>query len=137
MRAWLAFLTRGRLLELALAVALGSAAVAIAESISDTATSVLAQHVGRDPTGEDGTVEGLLNLFSSQPYLNFSVGDTIVVYGAILSALLTLALLALFAAAVVRQLDRMLGRCPFCASRIPHESTHCAYCGSTVAPGEP
>jgi len=30
-----------------------------------------------------------------------------------------------------------LGACPFCASRIPYDSTHCAYCGSGLAPGEP
>lgn len=137
MRAWLTFLTRGRLLELALAVALGSAAVAIAESVSDTAMSLLAQHVGRDPSGQDGTVFDLLDLFSAPYYLYFKVGGTFVVYGATLSALLTLGFLGLVAWAVVNRRDRELGECPFCASRIPFESTHCAYCGSSMEPGTP
>jgi hypothetical protein len=136
MRAWVTFLTRGRLLELTLAIALGSAALAFAENLSDTAMSILAQHVGSDPTGEDGTVLSLVNLVSGPYYLNFKVGDTIVVYGTTLSAVLTLGLLGLLALAVVRRRNRVLGTCPFCASRIPRESTHCAYCGSAVALGE-
>ena len=134
MHAWLSFLTRARLLELALAVALGAAAAATLESVSNTAMSMLAQHVGSDPTGEDGAVSSLVNLFSGPYYLNFTVGDTIVVYGTVLSGLLTLAVLALIALALVRRRDRELGACPFCASRIPHASTHCAYCGSSIEP---
>jgi len=95
--------------------------------------SVLAQHVGNDPSGDDG----LLNLFYGPYDLNFTVGDTVVVYGQVLVSALTIGLIGLAAVPVLRRRNRELGECPFCASRIPYESTHCAYCGSAVAPGEP
>jgi len=133
MRGWLAFLVRNRLLDVALAVAVGSAAATAAQEISQLAVSVLAQHVGNDPSGDDG----LLNLFYGPYDLNFTVGDTVVVYGQVLVSALTIGLIGLAAVPVLRRRNRELGECPFCASRIPYESTHCAYCGSAVAPGEP
>jgi large-conductance mechanosensitive channel len=127
MREWLTALTRGRVLELALALAFGTTLATFATTLVDIPVSALAQHVGRSPF-EDV-------LFA--PYsLNFSLGKTVIVYGETLEALLSLGLLALVAMIIVRRRDRVLGVCPFCASRIPHESKHCAYCGSGVAPGE-
>jgi large-conductance mechanosensitive channel len=128
MREWLTALTRGRVLELALALAFGTTLATFATTLVDIPVSALAQHVGRSPF-EDV-------LFA--PYsLNFSLGNTVIVYGETLEALLSLGLLALVAVIIVRRRDRVLGVCPFCASRIPHESKHCAYCGSGVSPGEP
>jgi len=127
MREWLSALTRGRVLELALALAFGTTLATFATTLVNVPVSALAQHVGRSPF-EDV-------LFA--PYsLNFSLGKTVIVYGEILEALLSLGLLALVAVIVVGRRDRVLGVCPFCGSRIPHESKHCAYCGSGVAPGE-
>lgn len=136
MRAWLDFLTRGRLLELALALALGSAAAAFVDTVADLGIGVVAQHLGRYPFDVEGE-EGLLNLFPAPYLLNFNVGSTVVVYGETLSALLAVSLVALLALLVVRRRDRELEVCPFCASQIPYESTHCAYCGSLVTPGTP
>ncbi len=95
-------------------------------------TSVLAQQVGRNPGGENGSALGFVNLFSAPYYLYVKVGDTFIVYGGALSALLTLGLVGVVGWLVVRRGDAELGECPFCASRIPHESTHCAYCGSAI-----
>lgn len=134
MRDWLGFLTRNRLLEMALAVVGGLAALNFAKAISDTVVEVLAQQVGRDPSGEGWNLAGL---FYGPTALNFTVTDTVIVYGHALAALLTLGLVALAGLWVIRRRDRELGECPFCASRIPYESTHCAYCGSSVEPGEP
>jgi large-conductance mechanosensitive channel len=136
MRDWLASLSRGRALDLALALALGSALATLAEKLADVPVTALAQNFGRDPFDDDTVLE-LLNLFSAPYYLNVSLGRTVIAYGPVLSALLALGLVALAAVVVVRRRDRVLGECPFCASRIPYESTHCAYCGSSVAPGEP
>jgi large-conductance mechanosensitive channel len=128
MREWLTALTRGRVLELALALAFGTTLATFTATLADIPVSALAQHVGRSPF-EDV-------LFA--PYtLNFSIGRTVIVYGGTLEALLSLGLLALIAMIFVRRRDRVLGVCPLCASRIPHESTHCAYCGSSVSPGIP
>jgi hypothetical protein len=132
-REWLSSLTLGRVPELALALAAGYAAWSLAGGIAHSAVHVLAQHVGRFPSDEEGTVLGLLNLFSAGPYvLNFSLGGTVVVYGEVLSATLALGLVLLAGLGIVRWRNRKLGVCPFCASRIPHESTHCAFCGSGV-----
>jgi hypothetical protein len=131
-RAWLASLGRGRALEIALALALGYALFSLAESIASSTTAVLAQHLGRVPFGEG---EGFpIDLFSAPGYFNFEVGGTLIFYGPVLSALIAAGLVLLAGIFVVRRRDRALGECPFCASRIPYESTHCAYCGSGVAP---
>ena len=132
MRAWLASLIRVRALEIALALALGYAAVTLAATVAELATNILAQHVGRDPFSVEDQITDLLNLFSSPDYLNFSVGSTVIIYGEVVSAAVMLVLVALAGVFVVRRRDRELGVCPFCASRIPHDSTHCAYCGSGV-----
>jgi len=137
MREWVTALIRGRLLDLALALALGTALAALAERVAAVPISVLAQNFGRNPYSEGGTLAGLSDLFSAPFYLNFSVGRTVIVYGQVLSGLLTLGLIALVTLPVVRRRQRELGVCSFCASRVPFESTHCAYCGSGLAPGEP
>jgi large-conductance mechanosensitive channel len=136
MRGWATALVQGRAFEIAVAVALGYAAVGVVEQLAALLMGVLAQHVGSDPFASE-TVIDLVSLFQAPYYLNFSVAGTIVVYGNVLSATLALVLVALAGAYVVRRRDRELGACPFCASRIPYESTHCAYCGSGTAPGEP
>ena len=52
----------------------------------------------------------------------------------VLAAVIALGLVGLVAVAMVRLRDKELSACPFCASRIPYESRHCAYCGSGVKP---
>jgi hypothetical protein len=135
MRDWLRFVTRNRLLEIALAVALGLAAYEALATLSDVTISALAQNVGRNPNDETG--DAVTALLGGTNYLYFSVGDTYIVYGPILVTCLAVGLVVLVGLVVIRRRDRELGMCPFCASRIPYESRHCAYCGSGVEPGEP
>ena len=136
MRSWLSFLVRERLADVALALALGTALAALAEKLVGIPVAVLAQNVGRDPFSE-GDVLGQLDLFSGAPYyLNVSLGSTVIAYGHVLGALVTLGLVAAITALVVRRRDRELGVCSFCASLIPHQSRHCAYCGSGLEPAE-
>jgi len=61
----------------------------------------------------------------------------VIVYGGVLSATLGIGFVASAGVFIIRRRDRELGVCPHCVSRIPYDSTHCAYCGSGVAPGEP
>jgi hypothetical protein len=133
MSGWLAWLVRGRSLELACALALGYGASILAKDIADVPVVAVAQHVdARSP------LLGELNLFASGVYLlNFEIGSTVFFGGEVLASLLAVVLVGLVTLVVVRRRDRVLGACPFCASRIPYESGHCAYCGSTVALGEP
>jgi hypothetical protein len=129
MNDWLASLIRSRALELAVALSLGYALARLADGLTAIPVNALAQHVSDADDFE---------LFSgSLYYLNFHVGSTAIYYGQLLASGLTLALLTGVARVVIRRRDRELGVCPFCASRIPYESKHCAYCGSGVTPGEP
>lgn len=132
MSSWLSWLVRGRSLELACALGLGYAASTLAKDIADVPVVALAQQIeGEELLGE-------LNLFSSGVYLlNFEIGSTVFFYGNVLASLLALGLVGLVALTVVRWRDRELSACPFCASRIPHGSRHCAYCGSSVVPSDP
>lgn len=134
MRTWGSSLVRRRLLELALALALGYATVTLATELANVAVGVLAQHIGRDPYGE---FSERIDLFTAQPFfLNFNIGKTVIVYGDALAGVIALGLVALSGLVIVRRRDRELGVCPYCASRIPYESTTCAFCGSAVEPGE-
>jgi large-conductance mechanosensitive channel len=135
MRDWLSALTTDRIPELALALAVGYALSILAENVTRVLVSALTQNVGRNPYADNETLG--LDLFTAPYYLYFTVGGTVIVYGQLLSALIAFALVALAAVLVVKRRDRVLGECPLCASRIPHESMHCAYCGSRVSPGEP
>ena len=136
MRDWLSTLASDRVPDVAVALALGYVVVLFADSVVHVPVSVLAQHFGRNPFDEEQELLGIVDE-TSPYYLNFSVGSTSVSYGPILVAALALGVVGLVAWLVMRRRDRTLGECPFCASRIPYESTHCAYCGSGVAPGEP
>jgi hypothetical protein len=130
MRAWLGSLANGRWPEIALALAVGYAAVTLAQSAADVVTGVLAQHFGRNPFGEDGPELGI------DPYLlSFDIGGTTIFYGQLFTAALALGVVALAARYVVRRRDRDLGTCPACAARIAPSSSHCAYCGSSIAAG--
>jgi len=127
-KAWLATLTRDRALELAVAIALGYAFAQFVESLTEVPIVALAQHVS-DDVEDFGLFQG------SVYYLQFHVGSTVIAYGPILGPMLALAVTAGIAWVMVRRRDRELGECPFCASRIPYESKHCAFCGSSVSPG--
>jgi hypothetical protein len=123
---WLAWLVRARSLELACALALGYAVSLVAKDIAAVPVVTLAQHVE-----EDAELLGVASLFSGGLYLlNFEIWSTVFFYGDVLASVLALVLVGLMTLVVVRRRDAELGTCPFCASRIPHESRHCPYCGS-------
>lgn len=138
MREWLSALASDRVPEIAVGLALGYATVRLAEHLVGVPVAIFARHFGRGVGGEEpDVILGAFNLFNSPYYLNFSIGDTYVAYGPVVASALVLGLVGLASWIVVRQRDRVLGECPFCASQIRYESTHCAYCGSGIAPGEP
>jgi hypothetical protein len=134
MRDWISSLSTERLPEYAIALAAGYALAAVAGDIADLAMSILAQHAGSRPGGGGDSIVGLTDLFNAPFYLNVEIGDTIVVYGQLLSAVLALWLVALAGYFVIRRRNRELAACPSCASLVPRASTHCAYCASAIAP---
>lgn len=130
MKRWLAVLVRERTLELAAALSLGYAVAKLAEAVIAIPVTTLAQHVSAE-----GDRLGLLSLFSGGLYLlNFHLGSTVIFYGQVLASALTLGLLLVLVWLLVKVRNGRLGICPFCASRTPPESRHCAYCGSTLVP---
>jgi hypothetical protein len=80
MRSWITWLVRERLLDIALALALGTAIVTLAEELAAVPVSALAQNVGRNPFAEDDPA-GIVDLYYAPQLLNFSIGETFVVYG--------------------------------------------------------
>jgi hypothetical protein len=137
MRDWISSLTTERLPEYAVALAAGYALATLADDVAHLAMSILAQHAGSRPGGGgDPSIVGITDLFNAPYYLNVQVGDTIVVYGGLLSALVALWLVVLVGYVVTRRRNRALGTCPFCGSLVPRTSRHCAYCGSGIAPAE-
>jgi ribosomal protein L40E len=131
--AWISSLVRGRLPEVALALALGSAAIAVAADLAEVAVRVIAQHAGSNSFDDVGSA---LDVFAEPYLLNFTIGSTVIVYGDVLVQVLALGLVAFAGALILRRRDHELGVCPYCASRIPYEATTCAYCGSAVEPSE-
>ena len=132
MKSWITLLIRDRALELAIALSLGYAFARLAEDLTTIPVTALAQHVS-----DEGGVVDLLNLFSSGVYLlNFRIGSTVIVYGQVLASTLALGLVLVIAWLLVMIRNGRLAVCSFCSSRIPPESRHCAYCGSTLVPAE-
>ena len=136
MREWVSSLGTARLPEIAFAIAFGTALASLAGSLANVVIRVLAEYASHVPSDATEEAEDLLFAFPSADLLNFELGGTVIVYGHLLQATLAFGLVLLAAFLVVRGRDRVLSICPHCASRIPHESTHCAYCGSSIAPAE-
>jgi large conductance mechanosensitive channel len=126
------FLMRGNVLDLAVAVVLGVAFVAVVTAlVEDLLTPLVAAIFGKPD-------------FSR---LTFTINDSTFKYGAFLNAILAFVLIAaaLFFF-VVKPLGAMMARakageeeappatrkCPECLSDIPMEANRCAYCGERV-----
>jgi large conductance mechanosensitive channel len=128
-----AFILRGNMVELAVAVVIGVAFTAVITAlVKDLITPVIAA-IGGQPSFDD---------------LSFTVNHSTFLYGAFLNALLSFLLVAtaVFFFAVV-PLTRLVKRlnllpaeepapvtkaCPQCLSDIPEAASRCAYCTSEV-----
>jgi large-conductance mechanosensitive channel len=130
MSAWVSTLAHGRMLELAVALALGYALATLAGATSDVVLDIVGEVIGRYPfDGGEGAA-----ILDGRYLLNAEIGSAVIVYGHVLSALLAVGLVAGLGFLVVRRRGHALGACPQCAALIPRASKHCAYCGSTVEP---
>jgi large conductance mechanosensitive channel len=125
------FLTRGNLIDLAVAVVIGTAFTAlIAALVADLITPLIAA-IGGKPN------------FSS---LSFTINHSKFAYGAFFNALLTFLIIAavvyfLIVAPVTRMTAYANRRkaatmrtCPECLSEIPVGATRCLYCTAVVPP---
>jgi large conductance mechanosensitive channel len=132
------FILRGNLIDLAVAVVIGTAfAVVIAALVADLITPLIAA-IGGQPD------------FSG---LTFTINGSVFRYGHFLNALLTFLIIAAVVFFLVikpvnaltahlkpeRPVDQPTRACPECLSDIPERATRCAFCTAEVgaAPATP
>ena len=127
------FILRGNLVDLAVAVVIGTAfAAVIAALVADLVTPLIAA-VGGNPDFSD---------------LSFTINGSVFRYGHFLNALLTfLIVAAVMFFLVIKPVNALLARrrtepptdeptrdCPECLSEIPTGARRCAFCTAAVGP---
>ena len=131
MKGFREFITRGNLVELAVAVVIGTAFTAVvAALVADVITPLIAAIAGKPD-------------FSS---LTFTINHSTFRYGAFFNALISfLIIAAVVYFLVVKPMAALLARstrvkeaterdCPECLSSIPIAARRCKYCTADVAP---
>ena len=134
LREFRAFVLRGNMVDLAVAVVIGTAFTAVVNAlVADLITPLIAA-VGGEPDFGD---------------LAFTINGSRFAYGHFLNALLTFLLVATVVFfLVVKPVNALMAAlapeepepeaptrpCPDCLSQIPRAATRCAFCTSAVAP---
>lgn len=124
------FISRGNLVDLAVAVVIGTAFAALVKAfVDDLITPIVAAIFGKPD-------------FSA---LHFTINGSIFLYGSFLNALITfLSVAAAIFFFVVKPMNVMSERarrgedpdvkeCPECLSEIPHAARRCAYCTTQLS----
>jgi large conductance mechanosensitive channel len=128
------FISRGNVVELAVAVVVGAAFTALVTSmVEDLLTPIIAAIIG-EPDFSD---------------LSFTINGSVFTYGNFINALITfLSVAAAIYFFVVVPLGKLNERrrageeattkkCPECLSEIPVEARRCAFCTAELRPGSP
>ncbi len=133
LREFRAFILRGNLVDLAVAVVIGTAFTAVvAAFVKDIITPLIAAVGGKANFGN----------------LAFTINDSRFAYGDFLNALVTfLVVAAVMFFLVIKPVNALLDQlrtepevesptrgCPECLSQIPRAASRCAFCTSEVAP---
>jgi large conductance mechanosensitive channel len=125
------FITRGNMLELAIAVVIGTAFTAVVTAVVADLITPLIAAIGGKPD------------FSA---LTFTVNHSKFLYGSFINALLTFLIVAAvvyflivtpmvkITARFAKEVEVTTRDCPECLSTIPIAATRCMYCTSQVAP---
>jgi large conductance mechanosensitive channel len=134
MKGFKAFLMRGNLIDLAVAVVIGVAFNAVVQAlIADIITPLIAAIGGKPNFGA----------------LTFTIHNSKFSYGAFINALLSFVIIAAviyflvvgpmnrIMALATRKQDATTRTCPECASEIPIVATRCMYCTAQVPPVTP
>jgi large conductance mechanosensitive channel len=131
-----AFILRGNVVDLAVAVVIGAAFSGIINSLVANLITPLIAAIGGQPD------------FSA---LTFTINGSVFRYGAFLNSLISfLIVAAVIFFLVVKPINALMARmgrgaeakipsreCPYCKSAIPVTATKCAYCASEVEPVSP
>ncbi len=125
------FITRGNVIELAVAVVIGAAfGAVIASLVADLITPLIGAIIGEPD-------------FSG---LSFTINGSVFTYGNFINALITFlsvaAAIYFFVVAPLAKLDEMrhgpkqagTRECPECLSEVPFAATRCAFCTSELPP---
>ena len=134
LREFRAFILRGNLVDLAVAIVIGTSFTAVVNAlVKDVITPVIAAVGGEPNFGR----------------LAFTINGSRFAYGDFLNALVTfLIVAAVMFFLVIKPVNLLLEEfrtepevesptrsCPQCLSRIPHAASRCAFCTSEVAAG--
>jgi large conductance mechanosensitive channel len=128
-----AFILRGNLVDLAVAVVLGTAVGAVVTALVASLITPLIAAVGGQPDFSD---------------LDFTINGSKFAYGLFLNALISfIVIAAVIFFLVVKPMNALLDRmkteppvdedtreCPECLSQIPTKAKRCAYCTAEVGP---
>ncbi len=126
------FILRGNLVDLAVAVVIGTAFTAVVTALVKDLITPLIAAIGGEPDFSD---------------LTFTINDSVFRYGDFLNALLSfLIIAAVVFFLVIKPVGALLARlrteppvaeetrdCPECLSQIPKAARRCAYCTASVA----
>jgi large conductance mechanosensitive channel len=121
------FISRGNLVELAVAFIMGVAFTGVVTAFSDTVLGAVSFLFGGDVSFDRLGVE--------------RNGEIVIPYGTLLTALLDLVLVAIALFLMVKAYNRFLRRreetpstrpCPFCTTSIPKSAMRCPACTSVV-----
>jgi large conductance mechanosensitive channel len=131
MKGFRDFITRGNLIELAVAVVIGTAFTAVVSAlVADLITPLIAAIAGKPNFSQ----------------LKFTVNHSTFLYGSFINALLSfLIIAAVVYFLIVAPMGKVMARfkreaevttrdCPECLSTIPIAATRCMYCTTVVAP---
>jgi large conductance mechanosensitive channel len=123
------FLSRGNLIELAVAVVIGLAFAAVVTALVEGLITPLIAAIFGQPDFSD---------------LTFTINDSVFRYGDFLNALITFVLVAaaIYFLVVVPMKRLVPGKqqtrtCPDCLSEIPVGARRCAFCGEVSVPSAP
>ena len=134
MKGFRDFITRGNMIELAIAVVIGTAFTAVVTAVVADLITPLIAAIGGKPN------------FSG---LYFTINHSKFLYGSFFNALITFLIIAavvyfLIVAPMAKVMARFAKKveattrdCPECLSSIPIAATRCMYCTTVVAPVTP
>ena len=143
-----AFILRGNVLDLAVAVVIGAAFGAVVKSAVD---DVIMPPIGLLTRGLDFSSQFILLKAGTKeppPYKTLAqahdAGAVTLNYGSFINAVLTFVIVAVVVFLMVRAVNKLYHRpappppdtkpCPFCAMSIPLAATRCPQCTSDLAP---
>ena len=139
-----AFVARGSVIELAVAVILGAAFGRIIATLVD---GVIMPPLGQLIGGVD--FASLFQVLDSSKGVPASLADAkargipVIAYGQLINDIVTFLIVAFVVFLIVRQYNRMKDEpdttpatkdCPLCLSAIPLKATRCAHCTATLLP---